>query len=144
MTEKLRVKPILLGFLVSFFGGAIVGFAIMLYTAGGDLVKMQKFAEEASALTHIALALSGAFFALLAGYVTARLSPHDPPRHVKRLALILVILSALGLIGTIVQSGAGSQLLIGVVSTAATYGAVLLGGYLASDEEEEPADQHGG
>jgi len=144
MKERLRVKPILLGFLVSFFGGMVTGIAVVVYTTGGDLAKMQNFAKEASTMTTVALSMAGLFFAILAGFVTHKTAPHDPGRHVGRLALILVILSALGLISTEVQNGVGAQLVIGVVTTAATYGAVLLGGYLATDDEEEATDEHGG
>jgi|SaaInl4_135m_RNA_FD_contig_51_1075508_length_1105_multi_2_in_0_out_0_2 hypothetical protein len=135
MKERLRVKPILLGFLVAFVGGAVTAIGVVVYTTGGDLAKMQSFATEASTMTTVALSLAGVFFALLAGFVTAKLAPHDPGRHVARLALVLVILSALELISTVVQSGVGAQLVIGILSTAATYGAVLLGGYLAEDDE---------
>jgi len=134
MKERLRVKPILLGCLVSVVGGMIAGIAITVYTTGGDMGKMQTFADDMSLTTHVGMACLGVFLALLAGYVTARLSPHDPSRHVRRLGLILVILGVIGLVVGVVQQGIGAPTAIGVVSIAATYGAAVLGGYLATDD----------
>ena len=142
--ERLRVKPILLGFLVSKFGGAISGFAILMYSVGGDFMKMQTAAAEMSTMTNVALMCSGAFFALLAGFVAARLSAHSPGRHVRLLAYIFVGLGVLGFVIGLVTVGFVTKTMLGLVSTASTYGAVLLGGYLASDDEaEEATDENG-
>ena len=135
MNEKLRVKPILVGWVVLFIGGMATGFGVAYYSTGGDMAKMQKFAEEATALTHIGMALFSAFFALVGGYVTARMSPYDPGRHAKRLALVVVILAAIGVVVGAVTQGIGAQTLIGLLSAVASYGAVLLGGYLGTDDE---------
>ncbi|MAF09708.1 hypothetical protein CMK11_04585, partial [Candidatus Poribacteria bacterium] len=89
----------------------------------------------ATTTTQIAMSLFRAFFALLGGDVTARMSPFDPGRHAKRLALVVVILGALGLVVGMVTQGMGAQTIIGVVAIAANYGAVLLGAYLGVDDE---------
>ena len=135
MDERLRVKPILIGWLASFIGSIIAAIGVAVYSTGGDFAKLQRFGEEASTTTQIAMPLFGALFALLGGYVTARMSPFDPGRHAKRLALIVAILGVLGLVVGMVTQGMGAQTIIGVVAVAANYGAVLLGAYLGVDEE---------
>lgn len=135
MNEKLRVKPVLVGWLVSFFGGMVAGIGIAVYTTGGDLAKLQTFAQDATMMTHMASVLVGALFSLAGGYVAARMAPYDRFRHTKRLGLVVVVVSVpLVLLGAVTQ-GFGTQTLMGLVSTAAAYGAVLLGGYLGTDDE---------
>ena len=102
--------------------------------AGGKL-KLQKFGEEMSTTTQIALSLFGAFFAMAGGYVAVRMAPFDPSRHVKRLALVVVVIGAIGLVIGMATQGVGMQTVIGGVATAANYGAVILGGYLGTDDE---------
>ncbi|MAF09611.1 hypothetical protein CMK11_04100, partial [Candidatus Poribacteria bacterium] len=45
----------------------IAGIGVAVYSTGGDFAKLQKFGEEASTTTQIAMSLFGAFFALLGG-----------------------------------------------------------------------------
>jgi hypothetical protein len=60
------------------------------------------------------------------------------------LAYIFVGLGVLGFVIGLVTVGFVTKTMLGLVSTAATYGAVLLGGYLASDDEaEEATDENG-
>ncbi|MBT3268395.1 hypothetical protein HN371_14665 [Candidatus Poribacteria bacterium] len=135
MNERLRIKPILIGWLVSFVGATIAGIVVAVYSTGGDMMKLQKFGEEMSTTTQIALSLFGAFFAMAGGYVAVRMAPFDPSRHVKRLALVVVVIGAIGLVIGMATQGVGMQTVIGGVATAANYGAVILGGYLGTDDE---------
>jgi hypothetical protein len=51
MNERLRAKPIVIGALVTFFGGMICGIGVAVYSTGGDLAKMQTFEKDATIAT---------------------------------------------------------------------------------------------
>lgn len=135
MNERLRAKPIVIGALVTFFGGMICGIGVAVYSTGGDLAKMQTFEKDATIATRAAAILLVALVALAGGYLTARLAPHDPLRHGKRLALVMVIVGVPFMIVGAVVNGVGASTVAGLVSTAVSYGAIVLGAYLATDDE---------
>lgn len=132
MNEKLRVKPILIGVLVSFLGNFVVGIIVAAYAMGG-VENVRMFAEKASTLSLIGLTVLGALICLIAGYVTARVSPHSPGRHVKWLAIIIAVAAALQVLGGL-DRGVGIGTAIGVVSVALSSGAALLGGRLGTPD----------
>ena len=110
----------------------ICGIGVAVYSTGGDLAKMQTFEKDATIATAILLV---ALVALAGGYLTARLAPHDPLRHGKRLALVMVIVWVPFVTVGAVVNGVGASTVAGLVSTAVSYGAIVLGAYLATDDE---------